>query len=425
MKSLTLLELLRRRSALTVEETWRLLDELPGLLDAAKRDGDLPGGNLLSALVVVFAMNAEGGAGASVGEWPVFRLSLLADATQSETAATFDPITDDSARDLPARFAALLYELLGGPHRSDGALPPLAGLDEAANRVLQRGLAGGAFADCAEFWREFLRASKGPPRVVRIPDSLLGSGAQGDVLKLTPRDDGMPIHLVARRQFRIGRSRADADLLTRFQPETPENARRTHELGRVQVFGEIIGGEPTLRDGNGTGPSANGSAFDGQPLAADVPMRLRRHGVLDLAGRFAFEVIPQFTTVEDFVIENLSAWNGASRLDFGSAARRTPLLGAVVFAARAGQPFARDAVWLFTRVDFAPGPDGGLAWLPPARNNPAAFLFRGGCFWIVNAGLPANAVQIGECVVAPGEAAPLTAGTSLRMGVREFQIEVG
>lgn len=162
--------------------------------------------------------------------------------------------------------------------------------------------------------------------MVRVPDSLLGSETPGDLLKLTPHDGGTTIRLVARMQFRIGRSRAEADLLTRFQPETPENTRRTHELGRVQVFGEIIDGEVTLRDGNGTGPSANCSAFDGRPLAADVSMRLRQRGVLDLAGHYGFEVVPQFAMVEDVVIENFSAWEGATRSGFGSAVGNAPLV---------------------------------------------------------------------------------------------------
>ena len=428
MKSLTLLELLRHRSALTVGETRRLLDELPGLLDEAERQGDLPKGNLLSAVEVVFAKNAEGDcAGVSVCEWLEFRLALLADVTQAETAAAFDPMEVCFSRDLPARFAAMLYELLGGPHRGDGARPPLAALGETANRTLQRALAGGAFADCAEFWREFLRASDGPRRVVRIPDSLLGTGTQGDLLTLAPRDGGRPIRLVARTQFRIGRSRAEADLLTRFLPETPENARRTHELGRVHVFGEIIGGEPTLRDGNGTGPSANGSTFDGHPLAADAPVRVRRRGVLDLAGRYGFEVIPQFATGENFVVENLTDWIGASRLGFGSATGMSPLLGprgAIVFAARAEQPFVRDAVWLFTRVDFTLDEDGGLVWQTSARKNPAAFLHLGGCFWIVNAGMSRDLARVSERLLAPGEAAPLGTDVSLRLGTGEFQVEV-
>ena len=60
MNSLTLLELLRRRSALPVEEAWRLLDELPALLDDAERQGDLPSARLLKAVEVVFCRRHEG-----------------------------------------------------------------------------------------------------------------------------------------------------------------------------------------------------------------------------------------------------------------------------------------------------------------------------------------------------------------------------
>ena len=88
--------------------------------------------------------------------------------------------------------------------------------------------------------------------------------------------------------------------------------------------------------------------------------------------------------------------------------------GAIVFAVRAEQPFARDAVWLFTRVDFTPGPDGGLVWLSPARNHPAAFLHLGGCFWIVNAGLSANGVQ--PAIVHSRQAKRLRLGRTLCFG---------
>ena len=450
MNSLTLLELLRRRSALPVEEIRRLLNGLPALLNDAERQGDLPTARLLNAVQVIFATGAdEEYGGRSVSEWPAFRLELIADATQSETAVTVEPQVDARfSHDLPARFAALLYELLGGPHRSDGARPPLSALGEAANRMLQRALAGGAFADCADFWREFLRASSPAQRVVRIPASLLGSGTPGLVLTLIPHDDGARIRLVGRSQFRIGRSRAAADLLTRFQPETPENAARTHELGRVHVLGEIIDGEPMLRDGNGFGPSANGSTFDGHPLGPFSPMPVRQRAVLDLAGRFAFGVIPQLAASEEFIIENLAARSGgreerkfgASRdvidgdshfdrlkalsLSKGNVAAPCALRGAIVFEAGAGQPFARDAVWLFTRIDFALGQDDRPIWLPPARNNPAAFLHLGDCFWIVNFGLLPGHVRIGENSLARGEAARLGAGAVLEMGSRVFSIEV-
>ena len=168
---------------------------------------------------------------------------------------------------------------------------------------------------------------------------------------------------------------------------------------------------------NGTQPSANGSTFDLHPLAFDVPMLVRQRAVLDVAGRFAFEMIPHFAVSEDFVIENLFVRGG-------SAAKRAPSHGAIVFAARTEQPFVRDAVWLFTRVDFGVGKNDEPVLLPPSRNNPAAFVHIGGCFWIVNATLSAGSVQLDETTLAPGEAAPLGAGALLRLNSREFSIEV-
>ena len=419
MNSLTLLELLRRRSALPVEETCRLLDELPALLDDAERQGDLPTARLLSAVRVLFESDTQPDcAGRPVSEWPAFHLDLIVDETQGETAGQ----VDSPDADAPARFAALLYELVGGPHRGDGARPPLAALGEPANRILQRALAGGGFASCVEFWREFLRESGRTLHALRIASRLTGSGTRGEVLRLIPRDVSAPVRLVARSPFRIGRSVAEADLVTRLLPKTPENDKLTHQLGRVHVCGEIIGGEPTLRDGNGTGSSANGSTFDAHPLDANLPRPVRQRGVLDLAGRFAFQVIPH-AAQEDFVIENLPMLSGAAQSGFGSAIRKSPL-GAIVFAACAEQPFVRDAVWLFTRVDFDLGKNDGPVWLPPSRNNPASFLRIGGCFWIVNAALPAGKVRLDKAALAPGEAAPLGAGAVLRLNAREFAIEV-
>ena len=416
MNSLTLIEVLRRRRALPVGETWRLLDELPALLDDAERQGDLPAARLLNAVQVVFAIEAPGDcAGRSVSEWPAFHLDLLVDATQGETAVQVDsPDANGSAR-----FAALLYELLGGPQRSDGAHPPLAALSEAANRTLQRALAGGGFASCTEFWREFLRESAGSPSGVRIPSALAGSGTQGEVLRLIPRDRSVPVHFIARSQFRIGRSVAEADLVTRLLPKTPENETRTHQLGRVNVCGEIVGGHPALRDGNGQQPSENGATLDGQPLAHDRAKPLTKRGVLTLAGHYALEVTPHLSPEDDFEIENFTACPGFR-------ADGTPeLRGAVTFARCDGEAMLRETVWLFTRVDFSIGQNDRAIWLAPTRKNPAAFLRLGGRFWLVNLNLRGNALHLDGRSLNAGEAAPLNADQSLRLGGREYAVEIG
>lgn len=399
--------MLRRRSALPVEEIWRLLDGLPALLDEAERQGDSPAAQLLLTVRVVFENDAQKDcASRSVSEWPPFHLDLIADAAQGKRTG----MPDSPRANPPARFAALLHEMLGGPHRADGARPPLAALDEAANRTLQRALAGGGFGSCAEFWREFLRESGSPQRGMCIASRLPGSGTPGQVLRLIPRDASMPIRLCARARFCIGRSLAEADLPTRFHPKTPDNETRTHQIGRVHVCGEIIDGQPTLRDGNGTAASENGSTLDEWPLAHDRATPILQSGVLTLAGHFALAVVPHLAPMDDFAIETLPTIAGG---------RAPELRGAIIFARCDGEPLLRESVWLFTRVDFTLGQDDRVIWLPPGKGNHAAFLRIGGCFWLVNANLGGETASLGV-----GEAAPLTAGQTLRLGAREYSVEI-
>ena len=180
------------------------------------------------------------------------------------------------------------------------------------------------------------------------------------------------------------------------------------------MCGEITGGQPVLRDGNGREPSENGSILDGQPLAHDRATPILQRAVLTLAGHYALEVTPHLAPAEDFEIENFAAWPGFY-------ADGTPeLRGAVTFARCDGGSMLRETVWLFTRVDFAVGENDGVLWLPPARNNPASFLRLGGRFWIVNTSLRGDALRLNERNLGVGEAAPLTGGQALLIGSREY-----
>lgn len=235
-----------------------------------------------------------------------------------------------------------------------------------------------------------------------------------DSLHLIPHDDATPIHLVARAQFRLGRSPHHSDWVARFQPETPENEILTNELGRVHLVGEIVAGRPVLRDGNGTDASINGSTFDGKKLAADAGTPVARRGVLTLGELYTVDLIPLFVETDDFSIE------GHAESGMGASDVR----GAIVFAPRRLEATLRDAVWIFTRVDFALRPGGGPAWLAPRRGNPAAFLRREGRFWLANTSLRGEALWIDDQCVTVGEAVPLHAGESLRLGPREYSIEI-
>ena len=234
-----------------------------------------------------------------------------------------------------------------------------------------------------------------------------------DSLHLIPHDDSPPIHLVARGQFRIGRSPDHSDWIARFQPETPENEILTNELGRVHVVGEVAGGRPALRDGNGTEASINGSAFDGHPLSANGGTSVRHRGLLALGELYAVDLVPLFCEADDFLIEDHPEWRG----------QHSDVHGAIVFAPLVLAPTLRDAAWIFTRLDFTLRPNGGPAWLPPKRGNPAAFLRCDGGFWLANANLPGDAMRLDHRSVPVGEAVLLGVGQSLRLGAREYAIE--
>ena len=188
--------------------------------------------------------------------------------------------------------------------------------------------------------------------------------APNDCLRLTPFDESPCIHLIARPQFRIGRSPDHSDWVARFQPETPENEIFTNELGRVHVVGEIVRGQPALRDGNGTDPSINGSTFDRQFLTSTKAVPVRHRGLLTLGELYAIDLVPLFSEPDDFLVEGHPEWRG----------QQSEVHGAIVFAPRLFEPTLRDAAWLFTRLDFALRPTGGPAWLPPTPGNAAAFL---------------------------------------------------
>ena len=238
--------------------------------------------------------------------------------------------------------------------------------------------------------------------------------APNDSLRLTPADGSPCIHLIARAQFRIGRSPHHSDWVAQFQPATPENEIFTNELGRVHVVGEAIQGRPALRDGNGTDPSINGSTFNGHPLTATAGSPVRRRGLLTLGELYAIDLVPHFSEPGDFLVEGLPEWQDQS----------SDVHGAIVFAPRLFEPTIRDAVWIFTRLDFALRPTGGPAWVAADPGNVATFLRCNGEFWLVNADLPRGELVVDSHVLRDGDAVPLTTARSLRLGAREYSIEV-
>ena len=385
--SFTPLELRRHRSDLSADEVRVLLALLPVMLD---RRADCPA-HLGSAVRIEFLENTPASVvtNVAVTSWLPFR--LVWDDNISASA--------EMTPDRPAHLAALIVELLGD-----------TGCDEGTDRVLEKARTGGAFASCAEFWSELLAQLPDDRSAFRVPEWVADRGAPATKLLLAPQESSTPILLVARPRFLIGRSADHADFITCILPETEENDERTNLLGRVHVFGEALGGEATLRDGNGTEQSMNGSIFDGRALSV-APTALRRRATLSLGEHYSVVVIPYLDACDDIRLDDPRAVRDAD------APR-----GAIVFGPAVVQPLVIDAAWLFTRLDFTLRPSGGPAWLAPSPENPARFLHRGGIFWLVNLGFTSGQLGLGERVIGVGEAVPLDGSLSLRLGARVYSI---
>jgi pSer/pThr/pTyr-binding forkhead associated (FHA) protein len=391
---------------------------------------------------------ADSVAGKPLDQWPAFCLKLnplsLRDALgapatdATTTTVVVDPRNPTDIREGygPRDFALLLYELLGGRIREIDSrrYVPLGALGEAGNAVLRRELLAMPHADCESLWRDLLQARAGIPRPTqisqaaspkpdeyRIPSEFLSCVHPGLALALTASNPkALSIHLTARNRFLIGRSAAMADFVARVLPESDVNNARTNRLSRIHACAEIEDGHIVVRDGNGTGPSLNGSFLDGQSLTPTGPTILPHRARLLLGEEYALDLIP-LTLIDppDWKITNIDAWNGpAERLPLA------PYAGVVCEPAE-GHGLSRQSVWIFSETGFGLDPAGRIIWDSRGRRgSPASFHYHRGCFWLRNHSL-ADPIFVGnDTALGWGEIIPLVPGQKLRLGAQDFTIHI-
>ena len=450
VRGISLLDLLRRRRELSISEALRLLATLPATLDFLAREAVPIPRPLLAKLFVEFGsgVTAEAMAGTPLDRWPPFQLKLnplslrglIADPVNDSTATVVvDPRNPTEIQEGygPRELSLLLYELLGGRIREVDSrrYSPLSSLSEAGNAVLRRELLAMPHADCESLWRELLASQSplgappapaplsapGPGHTSHIPEAFLPCVQAGVALLLEPIDsETLPIHVIARPRFTVGRSAAMADFVAQILPHNEANDARTNRLSRVHTVLEISDGQVVLRDGNGNGPSLNGTFLDALPLTPHQPTVLPQRARLVLGDEYALDLIPlPATGAAAWQIENLAAWNGP--------AEKAPLAPyrALVCEPADGHVATRHGVWLFSEVGFGLDAGGQLVWDTRGRNtSPAAFLYLRGCFWLRNDSLPSSALAVNDMPLAPGEILPLIACRMLRIGQHTFAVHI-
>jgi hypothetical protein len=344
------------------------------------------------------------------------------------------------------QLVSLIHELLGRPRpRDTGPLVPIAVLGEEGNWALRRARGDDPdhppFESALDFIRAlrtqtFVSRSSGPPvlraQSLKIPARLLKRVQPGMVLTLAPvaQADGttpLSTRIVAREEFRIGRSPVDADLVTWFQPRNAENDELTRRLSKIHCYLRRRGGRLMALDSD----NSNGTELDGRRLSRDTATGepLPENGAIALDTRFIidFRLLPGSPAGRP-QIENLPQWAGAATASSGSAPGSVVLdptaLGGMVFEPRSPATM-RNAIWLLSGLAF--GCDPSLALHAPAADGlrpvQGYIHHHVGHFWLEN--LDGNgSVVLDGIMLGANEIAPLTNGLRLRIGGSEFVLDV-
>ena len=411
---------MRQRRELPRREVVEICARLPGALSAMENAGLPIPRPLLGEVFIAFGPETDPHMwlDCAVRDWPAFTVKVNPLQTAGE-------VGEDDSGTAAMALAELLCALIGdaAAERAGTDRPPLAALGESANAVLREAMLGSGSEGVSEFWQRFTHAleerSAFQPRIVTAaPRATItvqpqGRAAHATLLRLRPVSKGaLPVHVSARPYLRIGRGSRAADLLTRFLPETPANAKLTDRLGRVHVLGRRVNGWPCFWDGDGRCPSVNGAWLDEERLDGQAGTRSASESCLRLGREYRLRV----TCLDDEPI-GLEPCGGP--LETGPSHR-----GCTVIFAASGQPPTRLVAWLGGSVGLQiAGPS--IAWNHTgAAHSDAALLHADGGFWLANLALPHSSMRIDGTAVAQGCAAALREGQEIALGAARYRVRI-
>lgn len=251
-----------------------------------------------------------------------------------------------------------------------------------------------------------------------IPREFINHVQTGTKLKLEPVE-GTPrevraLHLVARPEFHLGRSREDADFLTWFWPRSPQNDERTKRLSKVHVTATRAGEDLVLRDAG----SANRSTFEGHPLSFTDDDVLGQRGTLILGHEYHIDVAPFDSTLTgDLRIANGEAWDGPPEYE-------VPLRGAVRFMPINTELALRNAIWIFTDANIGCSRLNAIVLdAPDAAEVEGRFHYYRDNFW-VEALETGNGITVNGRELEARDIVPIVDGTELTIAGVTFRAGV-
>jgi hypothetical protein len=251
-----------------------------------------------------------------------------------------------------------------------------------------------------------------------IPEKFVDRVQAGTKLKLDPVEGKPPevraLHLVARAEFHLGRSREDADFLTWFWPRSRQNDERTKRLSKVHVTATRAGEQLVLRDAG----SANRSTFEGHPLSFTDDDVLGQRGTLILGHEYHIDVAPFDSTLTgELRIANAERWDGPPEYE-------VPLRGAVRFMPINSELALRNAVWIFTDANIGCSRLNAIILdAPGAAEVEGRFHYYRDNFWI-EALESGNGIVVDGYELEPRDIVPLVDGSEITIAGVTFRSAV-
>jgi hypothetical protein len=256
----------------------------------------------------------------------------------------------------------------------------------------------------------------------------------GTLLQLIParmegtlRQMGVPVHLVARPRFLLGRRRASVDFVTWFLPETTENQEKTDTISRVNTTFSLKGSQIMVQDGEvledgKTKASAFGTIIDGQPITTAIPLNFNKERRLKL-GQFAYELAAlQLAAVAP---EGPLAKSDATLSTMPTLVLPKRPLGCLRFLPLSCRDVRIVAVWMFSEATLGSGAQCAVK-LDAADLPPIAVRFHHwqDGFWLeVPFGGSSMAALDGRRLAA-GDVLPLQAAHEFRLGELNYDIRI-
>lgn len=251
-----------------------------------------------------------------------------------------------------------------------------------------------------------------------IPKQFLDRVQSGTKLRLDPVE-GTPeevraIHLVARTEFNIGRSRDDADFLSWFWPRSRQNDERTKRLSKVHVTATQAGEKLMLRDAG----SANRSTFEGHPLAFTDEDVLGQRGTLILGNEYHIDIAPfESTLTGELQITNGGKWDGPVEYE-------VPLRGAVRFLPINSELALRNAIWMFTDANIGCSRLNAIILdAPGAAEVEGRFHYYRDNFW-VEALESGNGIVVEGYELQPRDLVPIVDGSEITISGVTFRAAI-